>query len=112
MAGIFQQLFRWASFLLLSAGATNAATVKTLYNFCSGNGCADGSAPAGGLLRDGNGNLYGTTTLGGAHGFGTVFEMKRNGDSWTYQVLHSFCPGCGESAFPQSKLVLDTAGNL
>jgi uncharacterized repeat protein (TIGR03803 family) len=98
--------------LLASAGATSATTVTTLYDFCSRNDCADGSASLGGLLRDGNGNLYGTTTLGGAHGFGAVFELKRNGGSWTYQVLHSFCSSCGDSAFPQSRLVLDTAGNL
>jgi uncharacterized repeat protein (TIGR03803 family) len=98
--------------LVASGGATSATTVKTLYDFCSENSCADGSSPLGGLLRDGNGNLYGTTTLGGAQGFGAVFELKRNGDSWTYQVLHNFCTSCGDSAFPQSKLVLDTAGNL
>jgi uncharacterized repeat protein (TIGR03803 family) len=113
-------MVRWPGFssalvgviLVASSEAASAATVRTLYDFCSENGCTDGSAPAGGLLRDGNGNLYGTTTLGGAHGFGAVFELKRNGDSWTYQVLHSFCSSCGDSAFPQSRLVLDTAGNL
>src|SRR4029077_4604675 len=61
------------------------------------------------LVRDGSGNFYGTTTLGGAHGQGAAFELKPDG---TYQVLHSFCGACGESVFPQSKLVIDIAGNL
>lgn len=108
----WQRLCLVGVILLASTGATGAATVRTLYDFCSRNNCADGSGAMGGLLRDGNGNLYGTTTLGGAHGFGAVFELKRDGDTWTYQVLHSFCSSCGDGAFPQSKLVLDTAGNL
>lgn len=98
--------------LLASGSAAGAYTLKTLYNFCSQAACADGSAPAGALLRDGNGNFFGTTTLGGANGEGAVFELKRNGDSWTYQLLHSLCSACGESEFPTSKLVLDVAGNL
>jgi uncharacterized repeat protein (TIGR03803 family) len=35
----------------------------------------DGRAPLGGLVRDGAGNLYGTTSAGGAHGFGVVFKL-------------------------------------
>ncbi len=114
-------MVRWRGFaytavagviLVSSAGAANAWTIKTLYDFCSQDHCTDGAAPQGALLRDGNGNLFGTTTLGGAHGDGAVFELKRNGDSYTYQVLHSFCASCGGSAFPASKLILDSAGNL
>jgi uncharacterized repeat protein (TIGR03803 family) len=29
----------------------------------------------GGLIFDSSGNLYGTTSRGGAHGYGTVFEV-------------------------------------
>jgi uncharacterized repeat protein (TIGR03803 family) len=56
-----------------------------LYYFCSqgGNNCTDGAEPGGGLggnlIADvtGNGNLilYGTTYIGGANGWGTVFEL-------------------------------------
>jgi uncharacterized repeat protein (TIGR03803 family) len=44
-----------------------------LYNFES-NG-ADGMYPVAGLLRDAQGNLYGTTVDGGAYGYGTVFVV-------------------------------------
>jgi uncharacterized repeat protein (TIGR03803 family) len=38
---------------------------------------SDGSVPEGGLIIDGDGNLYGTTETGGAHNLGVVFEVKR-----------------------------------
>ncbi len=41
-----------------------------------GNG-KDGIYPDASLIFDSFGNLYGTTTLGGADGSGTVFEIKR-----------------------------------
>jgi uncharacterized repeat protein (TIGR03803 family) len=44
----------------------------TLYTFTGGN---DGGNPAGGLVMDKDGNLYGTTYGYGAHGFGTVFKL-------------------------------------
>jgi len=34
-----------------------------------------GSNPVAGLIVDAAGNLYGTTAVGGAHGYGTVFEI-------------------------------------
>ena len=43
-----------------------------LYTFT---GATDGGNPAGGLVMDKNGNLYGTTYGYGAHGFGTVFKL-------------------------------------
>ncbi len=52
---------------------TPSGTLTTLYNFCSQSSCADGAAPNDGLLQASDGNFYGTTTAGGAHGYGTVF---------------------------------------
>jgi uncharacterized repeat protein (TIGR03803 family) len=46
-----------------------------LYNFCSASNCADGGLPTAGLIQDATGNLYGTTTLFGANGHGTVFKV-------------------------------------
>jgi uncharacterized repeat protein (TIGR03803 family) len=44
---------------------TPSGTLKTLYNFCSLSGRADGNALSGGLVQVGSGNLYGTTQQGG-----------------------------------------------
>jgi uncharacterized repeat protein (TIGR03803 family) len=47
-------------------------TETVLYSFTGG---ADGGNPGGGLVLDGKGNLYGTTTYDGAHGYGVVFKV-------------------------------------
>ena len=52
---------------------TGAETV--LYAFCNQQKCTDGNAPTG--LIDVNGKFYGTTTFGGAYGYGTVFVLKQ-----------------------------------
>ena len=48
---------------------------------------SDGKYPTGGVVRDGSGNLYGTTLNGGAQGLGVVFKLNTTG---TVTVLHSF----------------------
>src|SRR6185312_1364328 len=40
---------------------------------------ADGETPYGGLIVDATGNLFGTTSAGGANGDGTVFEITGSG---------------------------------
>jgi uncharacterized repeat protein (TIGR03803 family) len=75
-----------------------------LHSFSGG---PDGSYPAAGLLRDGNGNLYGTTTGGGTGGYGTVFRVAKTG---TEKVLHSFTGADG--FYPIASLVEDATGNL
>lgn len=51
-----------------------AGTETILYSFGAG-GASDGNSPQGTLIMDGAGNLYGTTSGGGAHGDGTVFKI-------------------------------------
>jgi uncharacterized repeat protein (TIGR03803 family) len=62
---------------------------KVLYSF---NEQYDGQAPDAGLTMDTQGNLYGTTTLGGATTrYGTVFKLsKSSSGSWAETILHSF----------------------
>ncbi len=48
---------------------------QVLYSFCSANSCADGGSPAGPLMLDASGNIFGTTTAAGANGAGNVFEL-------------------------------------
>jgi uncharacterized repeat protein (TIGR03803 family) len=55
---------------------TPAGALTTLYLFCSLSNCADGQNSHGGLIQDTNGNLYGTTQIGGADGAGSVFSLS------------------------------------
>jgi uncharacterized repeat protein (TIGR03803 family) len=82
-------------------------TETPLYEFTGG---ADGKIPHGGLLLDAAGNLYGTTTSGGAGLGGTVFELTQSGGSWIFQTIYSIngCFLCG----PTRALTMDQAGNL
>jgi uncharacterized repeat protein (TIGR03803 family) len=70
-------------------------------------GPPDGALPQAGLLRDDAGNLYGTTSFGGADGYGTVFKLNRHGKM---TILHNFSNKDG--ATPYSTLIRDAAGNL
>jgi uncharacterized repeat protein (TIGR03803 family) len=84
----------------------NATGVETvLYTFTGG---TDGENPNGPLVRDASGNLYGTTTYGGAYTSGTVFKLDGNG---TKTVLHSFGAD-KDGQFPMSGLIVDAAGNF
>jgi len=77
-----------------------------LYSF---QGPPDGYAPSAGLVIDSAGNLYGTTTFGGANSFfGTVFKIDTTGQE---TILYSF-QNSKDGANPYSKLALDAAGNL
>ncbi len=86
-----------------------ARTFTVLHNFTG----ADGAGPQAGLVRDKAGNLYGTTFGGGAHGWGTVFELTpKAGGGWTEKALHSFNLNGKDGANPTAGVVLDAAGNL
>ena len=59
-----------------------------------------------------NNVLYGTTYLGGASGYGTVFQLAQGtGGAWTETVLYSFKNG-NDGAYPASGLVLNSNGVL
>jgi uncharacterized repeat protein (TIGR03803 family) len=80
-------------------------TLTVLYSFSGG---GDGAQPQAGLVRDSDGNLYGTTVAGGSNGSGTVFKL---GTSHTLTVLYSFSGG-SDGAHPLAGLVRDSDGNL
>ncbi len=71
----------------------------------------DGAQPIGGVVLDSAGNIYGTTSLGGAYGDGTVFEQKRSGNSWSESVLYSFTGG-NDGTNPPAGVTIDAHGNL
>jgi uncharacterized repeat protein (TIGR03803 family) len=63
-----------------------------------------------GLVRDAQGNLYGTTASGGAYGYyGTVFKVDMTGRE---TVLHSFGATGADGVQPEAGLVLDASGSL
>jgi uncharacterized repeat protein (TIGR03803 family) len=68
-----------------------------------------GYAPEGGVIGDGQGNLYGTTTSGGAKQGGTVFKLAPDG---AMTVLHAFDAAGGDASAPWGSLVTDAGGNL
>ena len=76
-----------------------------LHSFGSG---ADAANPNGSLLRDGAGNLYGTSRFGGTAGKGAVFKLDSSGHE---SVLYSFSGGQDGSG-PQTGLLQDQNGNL
>ena len=82
-------------------------TNNTLYEFQDG---SDGGFPEGGVILDGSGNLYGTTTEGGA-GAGTVYELSSSNGYWNFNLLASFS-GNPNIGGPWDSLVMDAAGNL
>ena len=84
-------------------------TETVLHSFGGG----DGSNPYAGLIMDAIGNLYGTTSGGGIHSWGTVFELTPQEDgSWTEKVLHSFNLDGTDAAIPYAGLIMDRSGAL
>jgi len=88
-------------------------TETVLHAFCNTD-CRDGSKPAGGLIADRAGNLYGTTYLGGLsgclpEGCGVVFKLSTGG---IFTVLHSFTGFPSDGSNPPAGLFADTGGNL
>lgn len=65
---------------------STAGKLKTLYVFCTeGEPCLSGARPLGGLALASNGMFYGTTSLGGSPGDGTVFRITSAGKfKWLY----------------------------
>lgn len=72
----------------------------------------DGAGPWGGVVFDGAGDIYGTTTAGlnGDRGSGTVYELTPSSGGYTESVIYAFSGNDG--AYPLSTLFIDAAGNL
>jgi uncharacterized repeat protein (TIGR03803 family) len=96
---------------------TPTGSLSTLYDFCSQSGCTDGGDPQDPLVQALNGNLYGTTLVGGTSaecaqpGCGVAFEITTTG---TYTKLHDFCsePSCADGGQPYAGMIQATDGNL
>jgi uncharacterized repeat protein (TIGR03803 family) len=86
-------------------------TETTLCNFGEGR---TGSNPYGGVVFDGDENLYGTASNLGNYLAGTVFQLKRpteNGSAWTLNILHAF-ERSPDAATPTGTLIWGKEGKL
>lgn len=105
------------------AGANDVGTVyklthsngawseSVLYSFKGG---SDGDSPISTLVSDAKGNLYGTTSDGGAAtcGCGTIFRMTEGSAGvWTESVVYRF-PGTPKPGFAYNGMVSDGKGNF
>jgi hypothetical protein len=108
---------------LILAAASSAAGAwkeKVLYSFQGGS--SDGYYPAGGVVFDQQGNLYGADSWGGSgcsyHGCGTLFEVSpptQKGGSWTDTAIYAFQGVTGsvkDGLTPEGGLIIDQDGNL
>ena len=101
----------------ISQAGNNPPVETLLYSFTGG---ADGGGPAGNLIFDSAGNLYGTKAGGGDTtncplGCGAVYELSppsQPGGSWTETVLYNFQGGALDGANPIYGVTFDQAGNL
>jgi uncharacterized repeat protein (TIGR03803 family) len=84
--------------------AHGSHTITTLASF----NFANGQEPDGGVISDGNGNLFGTTRFGGAYSSGTVFELAQGSRAFTNIELFNF----GNGSNPRGALIMDSSGNL
>lgn len=83
-----------------------AGNETVLHDFTGGD---DGAIPWGTVIRDSDGNLYGTTSRGGAgFGYGTIYKIDVAGQ---FTILYTF-PGGAQGGRPLAGLVRDSAGNL
>ena len=84
---------------------TMAGVLTTLYSFTVS--LTDGTHPYAALVQASNGLLYGSTSSGGASGYGTIFSITPEGALTT---LHSFAVLDGDN--PESRLIQATDGSL
>lgn len=95
------------------AGQLLCQTTTLVYSFA---GSPDAAHPWSGVTFDAEGNLYGTTLMGGScsqsEGCGTAFQLTpASGGGWSEEVIYSL-PGGGIQYDPYGGLTFGPAGNL
>jgi uncharacterized repeat protein (TIGR03803 family) len=85
-----------------------ANTPTTLVSF---NG-ADGRLPQGSLIADVNGDLFGTTELGGGNNDGTVFEIFKTAAGYASTPITLVSFNGADGSLPTGSLIADGNGDL
>jgi uncharacterized repeat protein (TIGR03803 family) len=101
----------------LPAATFGAASESVLFSFPGVGIFAGGANPESGLVKDAAGNLYGTTSAGGAFACncGVVYMISPPASGsgvWSETILHTFQGYPGDGGVPLANLTLDSAGNL
>ena len=89
---------------------TASGAVETVVSFTGNGGAVPGSGPAAGLVLGADGAFYGTTSAGGAGGFGTVFKVTAAG-VFTRLVDFTGTAGTAKGSVP-GPLVLHPDGSF
>src|SRR5580698_6372308 len=90
-------------------GADGNWSLRVLHTFTGGVDGLGGSASR--MLLDASGNFYGVNTVGGAHGFGNVFELTFSSGKWHLRTLYSF-QDQPDGASPYGGLIIGKDGSL
>ena len=94
----------------MKPGANGAWNLSVIHTFTGGPDGLGGSASR--LLLDAAGNIYGVNTVGGANGFGNVYELSpSSAGKWRFAVLYSF-KDQPDGASPYGGVIFDKSGNL
>ncbi|MCX6979247.1 MAG: cadherin-like beta sandwich domain-containing protein [Verrucomicrobia bacterium] len=90
---------------------TPAGLTTTLIEF-TGNGSSNkGASPQAGLVQGRDGNFYGTTSFGGANGYGTVFKMTPAGGLTTL-VEFTWNGASNKGTYPNATLIQGSDDNF
>ena len=95
------------AFTLTLAVRVQGQTLTFLADFDGTNGLQ----PFGSVMQATDGNIYGTTTNGGGHGYGNVYRITPSGELTS---IYDFCvrPNCTDGTTPEWAPVLASDGNL
>ncbi len=85
-------------------------THSVIYSFTGG---SDGAGPGSPVVFDKQGNLFGTTPIGGASGVGTIYEIRpRKDGTWKLAIVHTFTGGNDGAGGSAGRLLLDNKGSI
>lgn len=107
----------------VNGGATNsgvifrldpvANTVTTIVEFTALSGAVQGSGPFSGLVEANDGNLYGTTYIGGTGDFGTIYRYNLASGTITPKLIEfTGMTGSFKGSRPWATMIKASDGNL